>query len=137
MLAEEGRRALNGGVAVGLVPLLVQRVGELAVTYLFPLAEAPTPGQVLDLPQQFVTGPLLLWLAFKEGPAPNWLAALSGRVNLATLWSVAIWADGLRSLDGRGWTPWHVGLPLFALAISGLVTWLFAPTAYSLILGTP
>ncbi len=118
MLAEEGRRALIGAVAVGLVPLLVQRVGELAVTYLFPLAEAPTPGQVLDLPQQFVTGPLLLWLAFKEGPAPNWLgpqrpgqprnplvggdlgrwAAEPGRSRLDAM---ACWAPALRAGDFR------------------------------------
>jgi hypothetical protein len=133
-LPEDGRDRLWAVVVLGFAPLLIQEVGELALTYLAVPAE-PTPGQAVNLPSRFVTGPLLLWGG--EGTAPAWMEVVNSRVNLVSLWCVALWAVGLRSLDGGRLRSWHMALPLACLAIAGVVTWIATPIFVSALLGRP
>jgi hypothetical protein len=133
-LADGDRARIRRAIALGLVPLAVQRMGELALTYLAPVASPLSPGFVVTLPQQFATGPAILWAA---GDAPPWIEALSARINLVTLWSVGIWTTGLRELDGQPLALWHVGLPAACLVTAGLVTWWLGPLVLSLVLGRP
>lgn len=134
VLAEDRRRALWTVVLLGLAPLFVQRIGELAVTYLAAGGVPPTPGEAISLPQRFVTGPLLAW---PWSDAPPWLVSFNQRCNLVTAWSVVIWAIGLKELDGRRLATWHVTLPTFCLALAALATWWLSPMVTSLLLGAP
>lgn len=133
-LARDRRQALWAIVLVGLAPLAVQRLGQLAVTYA-PLGEgAGSPGVVLQRPHRFVTGPLL-FLGGAE--PPSWAYVLEARVNLIALWCLTLWSIGLRSLDRRGLQAWHVGLPLAALAIGGFVSWALTQPVLAVVLGGP
>jgi len=132
-LAGDARRRIAAVAVLGLVPLLVQRAGELVVTYAADVPLPLVPGSAMGLPQEFVTGPALLW---RHDP-PRWLLAISQRANLVTAWVVVIWAVGLRALDAGRWRAWHLGVPLLCLAVAGLLTWWFERTALTLILGRP
>ena len=131
--AQDHRFRVRAVMVLGLAPLLVQRAGELAVAYLLTAPPHPTPGLAVVLPQQFATGPALFW----SGVAPAWLEALSARINVMTLWSVGVWAAGLRELDGGRLRAWHVALPVFCLAGAGFITWSLGPSVLALILGRP
>jgi hypothetical protein len=133
-LAGERRGAIWTVALLGMTPLIAQRAGELAVTYLAAVGSLPTPGEAVALPQRFSTGPLLLWGA---GEAPAWLVSLSQRLDLITFWCLVPWTIGLRELDGRRLASWHVVLPLTSLAFGGLATWWLAPLATSALLGPP
>ncbi len=131
-LPQNRRPALWALIFLGLAPILLQRFGEVVVTYWF-----PGTGGVADavgLPRQFSTGPDLLWLG--ESP-PVWVRSLSQRVNLVSLWSVGLWTLGLRELEGRGFSAWHLALPLSVLAVATAITWWLTPFAIPLILGRP
>lgn len=132
-LARDARPRIWAVVVLGFAPLLAQRAGELAMTYLASVPAPLTPGSALGLPQEFVTGPAIL----DRHDAPRWLQALSARVNLVTASSVAIWATGLRKLDGGSWRAWHVFVPAACLAGAGIATWWFEGAAVALILGRP
>lgn len=132
MLARDRRRALVVVVALGLAPLIVERIGELAITHILLATSQPLPADVIRAPHRFVTGPLLLWKG--PGPAPGWLEMLDARVNLVSLWCLAQWSVGLRALDGKPWSPWHVALPAGCLAAAGLATWVLAPIVLPLLL---
>ncbi len=134
-LARDRRAALWTVVLLGLAPLLVQQLGELAVTYLAAVTPDPTPGHAVSLPHRFSTGPVLLWRG--ETPAPAWLEIVDARVNLITLWCVALWTTGFRVLEGRRFAPWHVAVPLAGLAGAGVLTWILGPLARSALLGNP
>lgn len=133
-LPRSRRRALWSVSALGLAPLLVLRMGELVITYLPHGSVLRSPGEVLRLPHQFVTGPLLIWPAES---APAWVHVVDARVNLITLWCVVLWMWGLRCLDGGRLAAWHLGVPLAALAGGGLFSWLLTQPVISLILGRP
>ncbi len=133
-LADDRRKGLWAIALLGLAPLLVQEVGELTLTYLAAPTD-PTPGEAVDLANRFVTGPLLFWRG--ETPAPPWLQILNSRLNLVTLWCVALWAMGLRALDGGRLQPWHVAVPLTSLGIAGVVTWIGTPLVTAALLGRP
>jgi hypothetical protein len=133
-LPHDRRRTLWSVVALGLAPLLVLRMGELAITYLPDGSVVRSPGEVLLLPHRFVTGPLLLWTTES---APPWVHIMDARLNLITLWCAGLWAWGLRWLDGRRLAAWHIAVPLAALAGGGLVTWVFTQPVVALILGRP
>ncbi len=133
-LAEERRRAIWAVLLLGLAPLMVQRVGELAVAYLTAVGTAPRPGEAVSLPQGFVTGPLLLW---RSGDPPPWLLSLSQRVNLVSVWSLALWTVGLKMLDQRRLSLWHVALPWACFGLAAFSTWWLAPMVTSLLLGSP
>ena len=133
-LADDRRKGLWTIALLGLAPLLVQEVGELALTYMA-APNDPTPGEAVGLANRFVTGPLLFWRG--ETPAPLWLQILNSRLNLITLWCVALWVIGLRTLDGGRLLPWHVVVPLTSLGIAGVVTWVGTPLFTSALLGRP
>jgi hypothetical protein len=120
-------------LALGLAPLVVLRLGELAVTWLLPVSPNPAPGIATSLPRQFATGPDLFW----PGMAPTAVEALSARFNLFSLWSVLVWAVGLRQLDGGRFAAWQVLVPLFALAGAGAFTWILEGPVAATILGSP
>lgn len=135
MLSRESRRAVWGVLLLGLAPMVVQRIGELAVTYLAGVGASPPPGEAIALPQRFMTGPLLVWHP-PEGAA-RWLVSLNQRINLVSLWSVVIWSAGLRVLDQRRLAVWHVGLPLFGLGLAALCSWWLSPIVATMLLGQP
>lgn len=133
-LPRDRRHALWSVAVLGLAPLLALRMGELVITYLPHGPGLRPPGEVLRLPHQFVTGPLLIWPAES---APAWLHVVDARLNLITLWCVVLWMLGLRGLDGGRLAAWHLAVPLAALVGGGLFSWLLAPPVISLILGRP
>jgi hypothetical protein len=133
-LPRDRRPALWSVAVLGLAPILVQRIGEAVITYLPMEGVVPVPGQVLNLPHQLVTGPLLLW---PQSTAPPWLHILDARLNLISIWSLALWTWGLRCLDGRRLEAWHVGVPLATLVGAGLLSWMFTQPVVLLILGRP
>lgn len=126
MLATSRRRELLVVVVLGLAPLVVLRLGELATSWLADVdAMRISPGQVVRLPHRFATGALLLWREAR--PPPSALETLEARVNLFSVWSVGLWAYGLSRLDAGGGCLWHVILPAVCLAAGGLVTWAIGP----------
>jgi hypothetical protein len=133
MLARDRRPAIVQIALLGLAPLAVDRLGELAMTYLVPLAGQVTAGDAVLAPHRFRTGPLLLW--WSPGPAPAWLELLEPRANLIVLWAVALWSIGLRTLAGRALETWHVALPLACVLGAGVVTWILGPLIVPAILG--
>lgn len=136
MLSEDTRRVIWSVLLLGLAPLVVQRLGELAVTYLATVGPVPAPGEAIVLPQRFTTGPLLFWRP-APGETARWLVSLNQRINLISLWSVLIWSLGLRVLDGRRLAIWHVALPAVSLTLAALATWWLSPLAAGLLLGQP
>jgi len=134
-VAEDRRRALWAIAIAGLVPLLVQRGGELAVSYLVDTPSRPVPGFPIALPQRFATGALLFW--WRDDAPPDWLLSVNARLNLFAGWCVVIWSAGLRQLDRDGPTAWHVALPLGCVALAGLTTFWLRSLAAALVLGTP
>ena len=133
-LAEERRRAVWAVLLLGIAPLLIQRVGELAVTYLATTGPRPHPGDAVGLPQRFTTGPLLFWSA---GDPPPWLLSVNQRFNLVSLWSLVLWSMGLRELDDRHWRAWHLALPVCCLGLAALFTWWLGPMVTSIVLRSP
>jgi hypothetical protein len=135
-LARERRAAIWAVAILGLSPLVIDRIGELAVTYIVSVGAHPVPGDAIRAPHRFITGPLLAW--WRDQPAPGWLELLDSRLNLIVAWSVALWAVGLRALDGeRRFAAWHVLLPLACVAAGGVVTWVLGPLVLTALLGRP
>ena len=134
-LPADRKRGLVSVAVLGLAPILVHQIGELAVTYLVHLGSHPTPGDAISLPHGFSTGAKLLRSA--TAPAPQWLEILDSRANLITLWSVVLWSIGLRAVERSRFGPVHIAIPLAALVCAGTLTWLSAPAAISLVLGRP
>jgi hypothetical protein len=133
-LAEDRRRAVWTVVLLGLAPLMVQRIGELAVAYVSAVGAPPRPGDAVGLASRFTTGPLLFW--WTESPPP-WLVSVNQRFSLITLWGIVIWTVGLKELDGRRWASWHAALPVTCLGVAALATWWLSPMASGLLLGAP
>ncbi len=136
-LAADRKRALVSVAVLGLAPILVHQIGELAVTYLVHLGSHPTLGDAVRLPHGFSTGAKLLRSATTPAPAPRWLEIFDSRANLITLWSVVLWSIGLRAVEGSRFRPVHIAIPLAALVCAGTLTWLSGPAAISLVLGRP
>jgi len=132
MLARDRRAALVAVAIVGVAPLLVDRFGQLVLCMLVPAHEVASPAEAIRLPHRFVTGPLALWRA--PSPAPSWLELLNARVNLISLWCVALWVVGIRELSGGKWAVWQLTLPVASLAAAGVVTWAVAPWVLSMLL---
>jgi hypothetical protein len=108
-----------------LVPLVIDRAGQLVLTYLLSSPANVTPGYAMTVPHRFATGPMLFWKGAEQ--SPQWLTMLDTRVNLVTLGCMALWSIGLRQLDGKCWAIWHFGLPVACLLGAGLVTWALGP----------
>ncbi len=131
-LAPATRPALRGVALLGLAPLVIERLGELVLTY---LSRPPAvPGHILQLPDRFATGPMLFWPA--QG-APGWAQLLEPHLNLISLWCVGLWTVGLWILDGRDFARWHLGLPVAALTGGGLITWALTQPVVALVLTGP
>lgn len=125
MLASDRRRALLSIAVLGLAPLVIDRIGQLAMTYVLSPPASVTPGYAITVPHRFATGPALLWRG--ADLPPQWLTILDARVNLVSLGSAALWSIGLQQLDGKRWTLWHVLLPVACLLGAGLLTWVLTP----------
>jgi hypothetical protein len=128
------RRAPASVAALGLAPILIERLGEVALTYLAPHTPQPVLGAALGLPHRLVSGPLLF---FSPGAAPAWAETLEPRLNLFTLWCLVLWILGLRALDGERLRGWHVGLAIAALAGGAVLSWALTSPAVALVLGSP
>lgn len=67
-----------------------------------------------------------------------WLELLDARIDLIVVWSVALWALGLRTLDGgKRLAAWHVLLPLACVVAAGIATWVLGPIVVAALLGRP
>lgn len=132
MLPAARRRELLAVVVLGLTPLVVERLGELVLTWLTSAAPGTSAGEALSAPHRFVSGAGLLWRS--PAPAPPWVELLEARVNLFTVWCAGLWAAGLRALDGRRWEAWHVMVPLACLVGGGLLTWVLGPVVVPMVL---
>lgn len=132
-LSQDDNRQLVVLAILGLAPLLVLRLSEAVLVWLVPAGSVATLGDTVTLPQRFVTGPKLLWRG--EGVPPAWLETLDARLNLFSLWCAALWAAGLRFLDGGRLALWHVILPAAAFLLAGLVTWALGPLVLPVVLG--
>ncbi len=132
MLARDRRRAIVAVAVLGLTPLVLERIGELAITYVLSPASQATPGGAMMIPHRFVTGPAVFW----RGPdsVPPWLEILDARVNLVSLGCVALWSVGLHQLEGKKWEPWHLALPLACLIGAGLATWALTPVVIPILI---
>lgn len=136
MLARERRAALWGVMILGLAPLLVVRVGELATVWLSAAHPGMPAGEVVLLPSRFRTGPTLLWLG-GEAPPP-WITRVDPVVNAISLWTVALWSVGLGRLDGQArLSTWHVALPVACVAAAAAVRWALGPLVLAALLGGP
>lgn len=131
-----GRRsAIWTVVVLGLAPLLIARVGELAVTWLVDVSAGAPPGDILLLPHRFRTGPALLW---GGEHLPRWVEVLDGAVNLISFWIIGLWALGLRLLDGgERLAAWHVLLPAVCVGGGAVAVWIMAAPVLAVVLGTP
>jgi hypothetical protein len=134
VLPTERRPSLWSVVLLGLAPLLVQEIGELALTYLAAPAD-PTPGDAVALGSRFITGPLLLWRG--DFAAPYWLEVVDARLNLITLWCALLWVFGLRAVGGGPLRAWHVAVPLSSLGMAGVITWIINPLVVRALLSSP
>lgn len=132
MLPSARRRELLAIVAVGCAPLVVQRFGELAMTWMTTVAPGMSAGEVLRLPHRFASGAALFWRS--PDPAPFWIELLEARVNMFALWSAALWAIGLHALEDRRWAVWQILLPFACLVAGGLVTWVLGPLVVAVVL---
>lgn len=132
MLARDRRAVLIAVALVGLAPLLVDRLGQLILSLVVSLPQVVSPGEAIRLPHRFVTGPLVFWR--DTSAAPGWLELLNARVNLVSLWCVAIWVVGMHELSGAKWAAWQVAVPVVSLAGAGVITWAVGPWALALIL---
>lgn len=132
-LANDMRSRVWAIIGMGLAPILVGRIGELAMTYLLELP-AVSPGEAIGLPHRFSMGPRLLW--WSESSAPSWLELLDARANLVVLWVAVLWAVGLKTVDDAARVePWHFALPLFCIAVAGVLTWAGGPLVVGAVLG--
>ncbi len=134
-LARDRRKVLLAMALLGLAPLIVEQVGELIMTYVATPGSSPSPGEAVDLPNRFVTGPLLFWT--DDASPPAWLEVIDARFNIITLWCITVWAIGLRCLEGGRLRPWHVGVPLTCVGIAAVVSWIATPWVMSALLGRP
>ncbi len=146
-----GRRATRRGgaaavaavLAVALAPLLVQRLGELAVVLALPADGRVMAGDVAGLPARFNVGAAGVLTALGVA-APGWLGIAAEAANGVGLWVVALWGWGLSRLDrdaGRSaraphtlW--WYAGAAAAYAAGWGLYGAGY-PTLLLLVMGSP
>jgi hypothetical protein len=134
-------RAIASVLVAGAAPLLVQRLGELAVVLAAP-ADALVAGDVVRLPARFDVGVSgALTLAGVAGT--GWLSVVAEAVNAPGVWVVWLWGWGLARLDrgapvgtGRAATPaWPFVLAAAAYAVGYAVYALLFPYYLLLVMG--
>lgn len=90
-------RAVVGVLVAGAAPLLIQRVGELAVVWLAPGAGLAT-GEITVLPERFNVGVAAILSAAGVSPGGA-LSVVAEAANGVGAWVVALWGWGLARLD--------------------------------------
>lgn len=111
-------RAIVAVLAVGAAPLLVQRVGELAVVWLVP-GDGLVAGDVARLPARFNIGVAGLLAAAGVTASGAW-SVVAEAANAVGVWVVVLWGWGLASLERsasaaargaalRAWPFWLAG----------------------------
>jgi hypothetical protein len=133
-------RAVCGVLAVGAAPLVVQRLGELAVVWTTP-ADGLVAGDVAGLAARFNVG--LAGLLSAAGQAPGGaLSVVAEAANAIGIWVVALWGWGLARLDrdasrrrprpvawpfvlsalayGAGYAAYAVSLPSYLMLVMGV-----------------
>ena len=137
-----GAGAVAAVLALGAAPLLVQRVGELAVVLGAPAAGIG-PGDVAGLAARFNVG-VAGALAALGLQAPGWLGVAAEAANGVGFWVVALWGWGLSRLDrdaGRSARAPHTLWWCTAAAVAYAAGWaLYAalyPTLLLLVMGAP
>ena len=90
-------RTIVAVLAVGAAPLLVQRVGELAVVWLAP-GDGLVAGDVARLPARFNVG-LAGVLALAGVTATGAWSVVAEAANAVGVWVIVLWGWGLASLD--------------------------------------
>lgn len=134
-LAGGSARATWSVVAVGVLPFLGQRLGQVLTVWALPVTALGTPGAVMQAAHRFSTGPLPILSATVGLPSPAWQQVLM-HVTLVDAAVISLWAAGLRRLDGAPrLRAWHVGFAAGAVAAGAAVTAAFTPIVLPLVLG--
>jgi hypothetical protein len=99
VLAGRGVRAgtVVGVLVAGASPLLVQRLGELAVVWLTPGGDLAA-GEIIGLPARFNPGVAGI-LAAAGTSVGGWRSVAAEAANAVGLWVVLLWGWGLARLD--------------------------------------
>ncbi|HXY18417.1 MAG TPA: hypothetical protein VEH83_00300 [Gemmatimonadales bacterium] len=134
-------RAVCGVLAVGAAPLVVQRLGELAVVLVTPAAGL-VPGDVAVLAGRFNAGAAGVLSA--AGLAPGGaLSVVAEAANAIGLWVVALWGWGLARLDhdasraGRRLPAWPFVLALSAYGVAYAACAAIFPSYLMVVMGMP
>ena len=134
-------RAVCGVLAVGAAPLVVQRLGELAVVLVTPAAGL-VPGDVAVLAGRFNAGAAGVLSA--AGLAPGGaLSVVAEAANAIGLWVVALWGWGLARLDhdasraGRRLPAWPFVLALSAYGVAYAAYAAIFPSYLMVVMGMP
>ncbi len=103
LLAERGVRPLTVVcvIAAGASPLLLQRLGELAVVWLVP-PDGLASGDIVSLPARFNVGAAGVLAAMGTLPG-GWAGVAAEAANAVGIWVVGLWGAGL-ALLARGET---------------------------------
>ncbi|HTT68299.1 MAG TPA: hypothetical protein VMF70_09745 [Gemmatimonadales bacterium] len=134
-------RAVCGVLAVGAAPLVVQRLGELAVVWATPAAGL-VPGDVAALAARFNVGAAGLLAAVGQSPAGA-LSVAAEAANAIGLWVVALWGWGLARLDhdaapaGPGLPAWPFVLAVAAYGVAYALYAVLFPYYLVLVMGAP
>jgi hypothetical protein len=134
-------RAVGGVLAIGAAPLVVQRLGELAVVWTTPAAGL-APGDVAVLAARFNVGAAGVLSAVGLAPGGA-LSVVAEAANAIGLWVVALWGWGLARLDhgaSRGGTrlpawPFVLAVAAYGAGYAAYATIL--PYFVMLVMGTP
>jgi hypothetical protein len=133
-------RAVVGVLAAGAAPLLVQRLGELAVVWGAPAGLAI--GEVVTLPERFNVGVAGILSAAGAQPGGA-LGVVAEAANGVGLWVVALWGWGLARLSGGagggdGRRPrWPFALAAVAYAAGYAISALLFPYYLVVVMGVP
>lgn len=140
-------RAVVGVLAAGASPLLVQRLGELAVVWATPAGHLAA-GEVVGLAARFNVGAAGVLAAAGVTPGLA-LGVAAEAANGVGLWVVALWGWGLARLDegaGRGHPPaagpprlprWPFALAAAAYAAGYALHALLFPAYLLVVMGRP
>jgi hypothetical protein len=135
-------RAIGGVLVAGAAPLLVQRLGELALVWATPAA-ALAAGEIAHLPARFNLG-VAGGLAIAGASPGGWASVAAEAANAPGLWVVALWGWGLSRLDRgacrRAGAPlplWPFGLSLLAYGLGFALYAALFPVLLLVVMGAP
>jgi hypothetical protein len=136
-------RAVVTVLAVGAAPLLVQRVGELAVVWLAP-GDGLVAGDVARLPARFNIGVAGVLAAVGVTASGAW-SVVAEAANAVGLWVIVLWGWGLASLErsapaaarGAALRAWPFWLAAAAYAAGYALYAALFPLYLLLVMGAP